>query len=228
MSQPSFRDTLKDITMDTDFWHRKWQANEIGFHNKEVNPLLLAHFAELSLIPGNRVFVPLCGKTRDIAWLLSQGYQVAGAELSELAVEQLFAELGVKPGIAGAGDVKHYSAPDLDIFVGDIFKLTGEVLGSIDAVFDRAALVALPEEMRVRYARHITEITGNAPQLLLTFEYDQAAMAGPPFSISDDEVQRHYKDSYQITALASVDVAGGLKGKCAATENVWLLKRSER
>jgi len=213
--------------MDTDFWHRKWQANDIGFHNKGTNPLLLSHFEELSLPPGSRVFVPLCGKTRDIAWLLSQGCQVAGAELSELAVQQLFAELGVKPEIAGAGNVKHYSAPDLDIFVGDIFKLTGKVLGSIDAVFDRAALVALPEEMRVRYARHITEITGNAPQLLLTFEYDQAAMAGPPFSISDDEVQRHYKDSYQITALASVDVAGGLKGKCAAKENVWLLKRSE-
>ena len=123
--------------------------------------------------------------------------------------------------------MQHYSAPDLDIFVGDIFKLTRKALGSIVAVFDRAALVALPEEMRVRYARHITEITGNAPQLLLTFEYDQAAMAGPPFSISDDEVERHYKDSYQITALASVDVAGGLKGKCAAKENVWLLKRSE-
>ena len=213
--------------MDTDFWHRKWQANEIGFHNKEVNPLLLAYFAELSLSPGSRIFVPLCGKTRDIAWLLSQGCRVAGAELSELAVEQLFAELGVQPAIAGAGGVKHYSAPDLDIFVGDIFKLTGEVLGPIDAVFDRAALVALPEEMRVRYAGHITAITRNAPQLLLTFEYDQAAMAGPPFSISDDEVERHYQDSYQIAALASVDVAGGLKGKCVATENVWLLKPSE-
>ena len=214
--------------MDSDFWHRKWQANEIGFHNEEVNPLLLAHFAELSLSPGSRVFVPLCGKTRDIAWLLSRGYQVAGAELSELAVDQLFAELGVKPEIAGAGDVKHYSAPDLDIFVGDIFKLTRKALGSIDAVFDRAALVALPEKMRTRYTSHIVDITCAAPQLLLTFEYDQAAMAGPTFSVCDDEVQRHYKDSYRITAVASVDVAGGLKGKCAAKETAWLLKRSER
>ena len=209
--------------MDTDYWHRKWQADDIGFHQAEGNPLLHAYFKELSLTVGSRVFVPLCGKTRDIAWLLSQGYQVAGVELSELAIQQLFAELGLEPAVTTKSGMKHYSATDLDVFAGDIFQLTRQMLGPVDAVFDRAALVALPEDMRIRYAGHVTEVTGQAPHLLVTFEYDQTRMAGPPFSICDAEIQNHYRDSYNISPLASVDVAGKLKGKCVAKENVWLL-----
>jgi len=180
--------------MDSEFWHQRWQNNQIGFHNAEANPLLLTYFHELAMARDSRVFVPLCGKTRDIGWLLSQGYRVAGAELSELAIEQLFAELVVQPEITDAGEVKRYSAPDLDVYVGDIFKLTANTLGTVDAVFDRAALVALPEDMRDRYARHLTEITSNVPQLLLTFEYDQTQMPGPPFSVCDQEVRRHYEE----------------------------------
>lgn len=210
--------------MDTDYWHQKWEADDIGFHQAEGNPLLHAHFKELSLPVGSRVLVPLCGKTRDIAWLLSQGYRVAGAELSELAVQQLFAELGIKPAVVAKDGMKHYSATDLDIFVGDIFQLTRKMIGPVDAVFDRAALVALPEDMRIRYAGHVTDVTGQAPQLLVTFEYDQTQMAGPPFSISDTEIRNHYQGNYRISPLASVDVAGKLKGKCVANENVWLLK----
>ena len=209
--------------MDTDYWHRKWQADDIGFHQAEGNPLLLANFKELCLTVGSRVFVPLCGKTRDIAWLFSQGCRIAGVELSELAVQQLFAELGLEPAVATTGGMKHYSATDLDIFVGDIFQLTRKMLGPVQAVFDRAALVALPEEMRIRYAGHVTGVTCQAPQLLVTFEYDQTQMAGPPFSICEAEIHKHYQDSYRISPLASVDVAGKLKGKCVANENVWLL-----
>jgi thiopurine S-methyltransferase len=210
--------------MDTDYWHQKWQADDIGFHQAEGNPLLLACFKELSLPVGGRVFVPLCGKTRDIAWLISQGCRIVGVELSELAVQQLFAEMGLEPAVATKGGMKHYSATDLDIFVGDVFQLTRKMLDPVDAVFDRAALVALPEEMRIRYAGHITDVTCQAPQLLVTFEYDQTQMAGPPFSISDAEIHNHYQDSYRISPLASVDVAGKLKGKCVANENVWLLQ----
>ena len=209
--------------MDTDYWHRKWQADDIGFHQVDGNPLLHAHFSELALPAGSRIFVPLCGKTRDIAWLLSQGYRIAAAELSELAVRQLFADLRQEPAITGTQGLTHYSAPDLDIFVGDIFQLTREMLSDVDAVVDRAALVALPSEMRVRYARHVADITGRARQLLVTFEYDQSQMPGPPFSISDEELSRHYEKDYRISPLASVDVAGKLKGKCVANENVWLL-----
>jgi len=219
----AFNDRSKDTIMDTDYWHRKWQADDIGFHQADGNPLLHAHFNELSLAAGSRVFVPLCGKTRDIAWLLSQGYRIAAGELSELAVQQLFADLRLEPAVTVTQGLKHYSAPDLDIFVGDIFLLTREMLDGVAAVVDRAALVALPEEMRVRYAQHVTDITGQARQLLVTFEYDQSQMPGPPFSISDEEISRHYENSYRISPLASVDVVGKLKGKCVANENVWLL-----
>ena len=211
--------------MEESFWHQKWERNEIAFHQRESNPLLVKYFGDLSLPQRSRVFVPLCGKTRDIHWLLSQGYRVAGAELSKLAVEQLFAELGVEPNITVVDSLSRYSANSIDIFVGDIFGLSGNLLGQIDAIYDRAALVAFPEPMRDRYAVHLVDITDHAPQLLISYEYDQRLLNGPPFSISDDEVIRRYQESYNLKLLAKVEVEGGLKGRCAATENVWLLNR---
>lgn len=210
--------------MEASFWHKKWETNDIAFHENAANPLMVKYFEELSLARGSRVFVPLCGKSLDIHWLLANGFRVTGAELSQVAVEQLFAELGVEPQIAAVGDLVHYSAKSIDIFVGDIFDLTSELLGQVDAVYDRAALVALPEEIRKRYTAHVAEITSHAPQLLICFEYDQSLQDGPPFSISDEEVIQHYRASYDLRLMTKADVAGGLKGKCAATENVWLLK----
>lgn len=210
--------------MDASFWLQKWQKNELGFHKSEANPILVKYFPELALAQGSRVFVPLCGKTLDIAWLLSNGYRVAGAELIEIAIEQLFMELGVEPKISEAGEVRHYRAKNIDIFVGNIFDLSSKMLGSVDAIYDRAALVALPQDIRNRYTAHLTEITETAPQLLVSYEYDQNLMKGPPFSISNQEVNQHYGDSYDLTFIQSTNVLGGLKGKCAAKENVWLLQ----
>jgi thiopurine S-methyltransferase len=210
--------------MDPSFWHQRWEKNEIAFHESKANPLLVTHFHELSLAKGRRIFVPLCGKTLDISWLLSNGCRVAGAELSQLAIEQLFMDLGVQPEISAVGEVEQWSAKNLDIFVGDIFALSKTMLGPVDAIYDRAALVAFPEEMRNRYAAHLMEITGKAQQLLICYDYDQSMMEGPPFSISNEEVKRHYTGHYDLTLIASTDVPGGLKGRCPAKENVWLLR----
>jgi thiopurine S-methyltransferase len=210
--------------MDASFWHQKWEKNEIAFHQNEANPLLVKYFRGLSLVESSRIFIPLCGKTRDIAWLLTNGYCVAGAELSKVAIEQLFAELGVAPKISSAGKLEHYSATNIDIFVGDIFDLSRDILGPVDAIYDRAALVALPLEMRKQYTKHLMRITNKAPQLLISYVYDQSSIDGPPFSISKEEVNQHYAESYNLNHIASADVAGGMKGKCAAIENVWLLK----
>jgi len=209
--------------MDSSFWHQKWENNEIGFHQRAVNPLLADNINALSLAEGARLFLPLCGKTLDIAWLLSNGYRVVGAELNKSAVEQLFSELGVKPKISKLGTVDCYSAENIDIFVGDIFDLSSEILGGVDAIYDRAALVALPDEMREKYRAHLLEITRIAPQLLLTFEYDQTVVEGPPFSISSDDVKQYYSDKYSLSLLKQIDVPGGLKGKCDASETIWLL-----
>ncbi|UVT20838.1 MAG: thiopurine S-methyltransferase [Nitrospira sp.] len=211
--------------MDPSFWHQRWEKNEIAFHEAKANPLLVKHFHELSLAKGRRIFVPLCGKTLDISWLLSRGCRVAGAELSQLAIEQLFVDLGLQPEIATVGTVEQWSANNLDIFVGDIFAVSKNMLGPVDAVYDRAALVAFPEDMRKRYTAHLTELTGKAPQLLISYDYDQSLMAGPPFAVSNEEVHRHYATVYDLTLLSSTDVPGGLKGKGPAKENVWLLKR---
>ena len=209
--------------MDRHFWKQRWENNEIGFHQSEVNPLLIELFKQLLLAKGNRVFVPLCGKTLDIAWLLSKGHCVAGAELSQVAVEQLFIELGIKPNISSLGNIDRYSAKNIDIFVGDIFNLSRQVLGPVDAIYDRAALVALPEEMRQKYTLHLLTISNKAPQLLLSYEYDQSLMAGPPFSISHVEVKQHYADHYRLSLVKEISIPGGLKGKCPATESAWLI-----
>ncbi|TGM95768.1 thiopurine S-methyltransferase [Leptospira yasudae] len=210
--------------MEANFWHQRWGKNEIAFHEKEANPLLVEHFKKLSLPDGARIFVPLCGKTLDISWLLTKGYRVVGAELSTIAIDQLFSQLGLEPKITKTGALDHYSAENIDIFVGDIFLLSKEWLGSVQAIYDRAALVALPEEMRDRYTNHILNLTNAAPQLLICYEYDQNSMEGPPFSVSNEEVNRHYNEKYDLNLIVSREVIGGLKGKCEAIENVWLLQ----
>ena len=209
--------------MQPDFWHKKWQESDIGFHNSDANPLLVKHFSALGLAAGSRLFLPLCGKTLDIHWLLAQGFRVVGAELSPIAIEQLFDELGVIPEIAQQENLQHYRAPNIDIFAGDIFNLTKNLIGQVDAIYDRAALVALPFNIRMQYSSHLRAITKNAKQLLICFVYDQNQLAGPPFSISDDEVKNHYSADYTLSLLESAEVVGKLKGQCAACEKVWLL-----
>jgi thiopurine S-methyltransferase len=209
--------------MEKAFWLDKWQRNEIGFHNPEAHPLLVKHFPKLGLGQGARLFLPLCGKTLDIGWLLGQGFRVVGAELSEMAVVQLFEQLGVAPEISEHGVLKRYRAQDIDIYVGDIFHLQQDLLGEVDGIYDRAALVALPEPMRREYAKHLQRLTRNTQQLLITFDYDQTQLPGPPFCVSDGEVAQLYGDHYQLTLIDAVEVPGRLKGRCEALEKVWLL-----
>jgi hypothetical protein len=112
---------------------------------------------------------------------------------------------------------------NIDIFVGDIFDLTKELLGKVAAVYDRAALVALPKDLRVKYTKHLMQITDSAPQLLVVYEYNQNEMPGPPFSIKEDEVRLHYANTYNLKRIESIEVPGGMKGQIPAKENVWLL-----
>lgn len=210
--------------MDAEFWHQRWRDNQIGFHQGRTNALLEAHFGELALPPGARVFLPLCGKTRDIAWLVAQGYRIAGIELSPIAVEQLFADLGLAPERTPVGKLERYRAGDIAIFAGDLFDLDAATLGPVDAVYDRAALVALPADTRPRYAAHLAAITGGAPQFLVSFEYDQQAMAGPPFSVPEREIRALYGASHAVELAGQRDVEGGLKGVVPAREEAWLLK----
>jgi len=214
--------------MKASFWHQKWERGEIAFHESEANAFLVEHFGRLNLPKDSRVFLPLCGKTRDIAWLLARGYRVVGAELSALAINELFKELGLAPEISNVGELARYRANNIDILVGDIFAVSTETLGSISAIYDRAALVALPAGIREQYTSHLMSITDAAPQLLITYEYNQQLIGGPPFSVNEDEVKQHYGATYQLKSVESKNVAGGLKGKVTSTETAWLLQKASK
>jgi thiopurine S-methyltransferase len=213
--------------MDAEFWHGRWKKRKIGFHEGQANALLVRHFHNLSLAEGHRVFLPLCGKTRDIGWLMDQGYRVVGIELIQTAVEELFETMGYDPERSRAGKLTCYSSDNIEVFAGDFFDLSSAMLGPVDAIYDRAALVALPETMRKAYADRLTALTETAPQLLISYDYEQTLMEGPPFSVTGSEIRRLYGKRYSVTQIASTPVSGPLKEKCDGTENAWLLEAAQ-
>ena len=212
--------------MEKEFWINKWEVGQIGFHNAKPHPFLIENIARLNLAQGSRIYLPLCGKTLDIAWLLQQGFRVVGVELAKKAIDELFEELQLTPVITVVGKLLHYQANNLDMFVGDVFELDQTLLGPVDAIYDRAALVALPPDTRIEYARHLIASTRQAPQLLVTFEYDQSQMSGPPFSIPEAEVMQHYGEIYEITLEDQVGEA--FRGSFPAIERVWSLKTQQK
>lgn len=209
--------------MDPNFWHKRWTEGQTGWHRTETNPILVKHWATLGLGKGSRVMVPLCGKTVDIGWLAAQGHDVVGAELSETAVTELFEELGVIPTITQSAAHKRFSAPQVDVYVGNLFDLTPELVGHVDAIYDRAALYALPLELRQRYSAHLRHLTGTATQLLCGFEYDQSLMDGPPFSVGLAEIEAQYRDHYTITELERTAIDNFRGRGLDVVETVWQL-----
>lgn len=154
--------------MNPEFWQERWQDKRIGFNQPEVNPLLIKHFSALNLPAGSRVFVPLCGKSIDMVWLASQGYDVVGIELVESAVQAFFTENNISPTVTKHSDnpnIKCYQGQLLgqiiELWVADIFALKPEDLGQVDAVYDRAALIALPAEMRPEYSEQVRQLSSN-------------------------------------------------------------------
>jgi len=209
--------------MNNEHWLERWEEKNIGFHEESINSLLIKHFKTLNLSRNSRVFVPLCGKTTDISWLLMLGHDIVGVELSEIAVKELFEELHILPKISKLNNIIHYHTTGIDIFVGDIFDIDASMVGKIDAIYDRAALVALPKEVRIKYTQHLRELSNNAPQILFCCEYDQNLMKPTPFSIEQEEIEEHYKSHYKIKLLERAMIIGGLKGKYEADDTVWLL-----
>ena len=195
--------------MEPNFWHERWASNRTGFHQDSVNPHLERHWHSLGLLPGSRILVPLCGKSLDMIWLHEQGHRVVGIELSQLAVAAFFSEHGLTPAIRQGHGYSCWSAEGIDLYCGDFFKLPAAELGRIDGCFDRAALVALPEEMRARYAEALLELLPSlAPVLLVTLEYNPAEMDGPPFSVSQHEVRQLFGAQCRIERLHSDDALG--------------------
>lgn len=215
--------------MKKDFWLERWERAEIGFHQAEVNPYLLKHWGALPAAQGGEVFVPLCGKSLDMLWLRQQGHAVLGVELSPIAVRDFFAENGLALNHSSSGQFDCCEAEGIRILCGDFFELTREHLAQVRAVFDRASLVALPPEMRARYARHLAETLPSGTQVLLvTFDYPQDEMNGPPFAVSVSEVQALYANYAEVRLLEQVDILEReprfkARGVTRMQENIFLL-----
>ena len=193
--------------MEPDFWLQRWHEGRTGFHGAEVMPLLMKHWSSLGVPASGRVFVPLAGKTLDMHWLAERGHEVLGAELSPLAVDAFFAEAGLSPEVSNEADGVHHRAGRIDLVRGDVFALSTSNLAGMSAVYDRAALIALPPAMRRRY---VAEVYGRLPPgcrgLLITLEYPQAEMAGPPFSVEETEVRALFTPAWDVELLERRDI----------------------
>lgn len=176
--------------MKREFWLDKWKENQLGFHNEQTNELLLRFFEKLSLNDSSFVFVPLCGKSLDLQWFANKGHKVIGIELSEIAVKSFFEENKISYEVKEVGNLLKYCSDKIDIFLGDVFELTAEILGPIDLVYDRASMIALPEGLRIKYNQKLNELIDKETKILLiTIEYDQNLVAGPPFSVTKEMIK---------------------------------------
>ena len=179
--------------MEREFWIERWRLNQIGFHQADYNERLLRHWAALNVPAGARVFVPLCGKSRDMWWLTARGHSVVGVELVPAAAEAFFAEASAPYERRQAGAFVAYEGMNVRILCGDVFDVSADHLAGVRGAFDRGALVALPPPMRRRYVAHVLDILPiGAATLLLTVEYDQRRADGPPFAVHGDEVEALY------------------------------------
>ncbi len=225
--------------MEIDFWVERWNNNKIGFHQDRINSYLVYFYGEKGPPAEHReklkVFVPLCGKSKDLLWLSQNGFKVFAVECSELAVKDFFEENALNYKHAKNDQHGLYQSSDqasiIEIFQGDFFALQKKDLDDVSDIFDRASLVALPEDMRQRYARKMAQLQKPGVRtLLVTLTFDPSEMNGPPFSVTEDEVHELYSENFSIEKLCVKDVIDeetGLKnrGLSALVETVYKLVR---
>lgn len=199
--------------MQPEFWHERWSSNRIGFHRDAPLPLLVTHWPALELPADARVFVPLCGKSLDMLWLAERGHRVLGVELSELAVRQFFEERSLVAAIHESVAGRHFMAGPYELIAGDAFALEADVLADCAAVYDRAALIALPQDLRGTYAATTWHrLPPGCRGLLVTLEYPQAQKAGPPFSVEEDEVHALLDDDWRVDCIERRNILGNEPG----------------
>ncbi|MGF1649021.1 MAG: thiopurine S-methyltransferase [Hyphomicrobiaceae bacterium] len=198
--------------IEHEFWHERWRAGHIGFHDLSVNKLLMKHWPRVCPDPTAGVFVPLCGKSLDMVWLAERGHAVIGVELSDIAIRDFFSERDLTPDVVREGAFEVWRGGPFELWCGDFFELPHRVTARVAAAYDRASLIALPTDLRPRYAAHMAEIAPrDATTLLQTIAYDQAEMEGPPFSVSPDEVERLYAGLRKVQHLETRDALEGSK-----------------
>ncbi len=218
--------------MDLEFWKQRWRDGLTGFHQEQVNDYLRDNWQALEPAAGDRVLVPLCGKSLDMLWLRQQGQHVIGVEISALAVEAFFSENKLPMSERRqVDDFEVLSAEGIDLYCGDFFQLKPDQLAGARLVYDRASLIALPPEMREQYAARLKGLLEpGSCVLLITMEYPQEQMDGPPFSVMPGEVEALYGDAFDITALDSRDILADNarfreRGLTQLLEKTWLMRK---
>ena len=193
--------------MHHDFWHERWQTGQIGFHQAAVHPFLARWWARLELPADARIYVPLCGKSLDMVWLAERGHRIVGSELSPIAIHDFFAGRGLEPTCTEEPGFRRHCAGPFEILEGDALALTPDLLGPVGAAYDRAALVALPPDLRRPYAASLARLLpGGAKALLVAFEYPQEMKGGPPFSVESQEILSHCAGRFTVRELERVDI----------------------
>lgn len=192
--------------MEHNFWLNRWLENKIQFNQNEVNPYLLKHHQHLGALAGHNVFVPLCGKSIDMIWLMKQGARVVGVELSQMAIEQFISENDLKTTQSQQQPFVKYSDGQSLFWVGDYFALSKEEIGAVEYVYDRASLIAMPKDQRQQYADHLLSIVAPGTKILLiTMEFQTPTDNLPPFSISMEEIEQIFKGAMTIQCLEDCD-----------------------
>jgi len=214
--------------MKNNYWLDKWQTNDIAFHEQDINADLIAYVNELNLKPGEHIFVPLCGKTKDMLWLADRGFHVIGVELSPIACSDFFAELNITPHITTQSKFTKYQYNNIELFCGDLFDLTNSDLPIIHAVYDCKALIALPSDLRKRYIDHIVSCAGTKIRILLLTRETNCQVKPPPFPVNKDEVNLLYSSYFDVELLKHLpitDIPERLvkKGYAEMTESVYLI-----
>jgi len=188
-------------------WELRWQEGRIGFHLPEVNSYLLRYSDKLLTQNLESVFVPLCGKTLDLTWLAGRTKKVVGIELVHKAVKDFFKENKLTHSIQQSGKLNLFSSDTIVLFQGDFFDLNKEQTASFDAIYDRGSIVALDQPERERYVNHLMSFLEPGGRILLiTLEYDQNQMTGPPFSVPADEIERLYALYGELELLETSDI----------------------
>ena len=208
------------------FWHNRWQTQQIGWHRDAYNDLLTKHWRSIGSNKGDRVLVPLCGKSLDMLWFASQGHSVVGLEMVEEAIQAFFEENKLDVVCDTVNDQIHHTSEPFTIIEGDIFNLKAG-LNQADAWYDRAAMIAIPPTKREAYVEQIRQLTKpNAVGLLITFAYPKEEMEGPPFSLTDNDVEELFSDGFELECLERLDLTDEKdRGLSQVTSSVFRIRR---
>ena len=187
-------------------WISRWESNRIGWHAEQVNRHLNKYLDRFELSFGESVFVPLCGKTNDMQYLLEKNIKVIGVEMSNIAIEQFFSENNLDYLVSKIGQFVLNEGDGIKLYCGDFFDLDSRYLENVKAIYDRASLIALDEGLRQKYAKHLSDIIEfDARILLLTLNYPQHQRSGPPFAVSKEEVDQIFNGSFDIQELYCIE-----------------------